>query len=138
MMRRCNHPERRGRQAFSLLEMMMVLTLILLAAAIAQPIYQNIMLRAREAALRDTLYTMRVMIDRFTLDNKRPPESLGEMVEAGYLGDVPIDPITHTNENWHVETEDFPLSDNESVLGIVNVHSGSDQTSLEVTPYSSW
>ena len=73
MMRRCNHPERRGPQAFSLLEMMMVLTLILLAASIAQPIYQNIMLRAREAALRDTLYSMRVMIDRFTLDNKRPP-----------------------------------------------------------------
>lgn len=138
MMRRCNHPERRGAQAFSLLEMMMVLTMILLAAAIAQPIYQNIMLRAREAALRDTLYTMRVMIDRFTLDNKRPPESLGEMVEKGYLGDVPIDPITHTNENWQVETEDFPLAGDESVLGIVNVHSGSDQTSLEGTPYSSW
>ncbi len=138
MIRRCNHSERRGPQAFSLLEMMMVLTMILLAASIAQPIYQNIMLRAREAALRDTLYTTRTMIDRFTLDHKRPPESLGEMVEKGYLGEVPIDPMTRSNETWQVETEDFPLSGNESVLGIVNVHSGSGDTSLEGTPYSSW
>ncbi len=76
MMRRCNHPGRRSPQAFSLLEMMIVLTLILIAATITQPIYQNIMVRAREAALRDTLYSMRVMIDRFTLDNKRPPNPL--------------------------------------------------------------
>jgi type II secretory pathway pseudopilin PulG len=61
--------------------MMMVLTLILIAASISQPIYQNMMLRAREAALRDTLYTMRSLIDRFTLDNKRPPESLHETGE---------------------------------------------------------
>jgi general secretion pathway protein G len=123
---------------FSLLEMMMVLTLILLAATITQPIYQNMILRAREAALRDTLFTMRSMIDRFTLDNKRPPASLEEMVEAGYLGDIPIDPITRSNSTWFVETEDFPLSGGESILGLVNVHSGSDQTSLDGTPYSSW
>jgi len=85
---------------------MMVLTLILLAASISQPIYQNMMLRAREAALRDTLYTMRSMIDRFTLDNKRPPESLNEMVEKGYLGDIPVDPLTHSQQTWQVETEE--------------------------------
>jgi general secretion pathway protein G len=118
--------------------MMFVLTLILLAAAISQPIYQNMMLRAREAALRDTLYTMRSMIDRFTLDNKRPPESLDEMVQKGYLGDVPIDPLTHSNETWQLGTEDFPMSEQQSILGIVNVHSGSGETSLEGTPYSSW
>lgn len=104
----------------------MVLTLILLAATISQPIYQNIMLRAREAALRDTLFSTRSMIDRFTLDLKRPPESLAEMVEAGYLGDVPIDPITRSSQTWLVETEDFPLAGNESVLGIVNVHPSAD------------
>ena len=86
--------------------MMMVLTLILLAASISQPIYQNMMLRAREAALRDTLYTTRSMIDRFTLDNKRPPESLDEMVEKGYLGDIPVDPLTHSQQTWQVETEE--------------------------------
>jgi hypothetical protein len=59
-------------------------------------------LRAREAGLRDTLFTMRAMIDRFTLDNKRPPESLDELVEKGYLGDIPIDPLTRSKETWRV------------------------------------
>ena len=116
----------------------MVLTLILLAATITQPIYQNMILRAREAALRDTLFTLRSMIDRFTLDNKRPPASLEEMVEMGYLGDIPIDPITRSNQTWFVESEDFPLLGQESVVGIVDVHSGSDRISLEGTPYSTW
>jgi general secretion pathway protein G len=86
--------------------MMFVLTLILIAASISQPIYQNMTLRAREAALRDTLFTMRSMIDRFTLDIKRPPESLNEMVEKGYLGDIPVDPLTHSQQTWQVETEE--------------------------------
>ena len=127
-----NDPEVRWRpRGFSLLELMMVMTLILLAATITQPIYQNIILHAREAALRDTLFTMRSMIDRFTLDIQRPPESLDEMVEKGYFGDIPIDPVTRSKETWLVETEDFPISDQQSILGIVNVRSGSDQTSLD-------
>ena len=69
--------------AFSLLEMMTVLALLLIFASFALPTYQNIVLRAREAALRDDLYTMRSMIDRFTLDNRRAPASLDELVEAG-------------------------------------------------------
>ena len=110
------------------------------------------MLRAREAALRpstslrapsrkprgDTLFTMRSMIDRFTLDNQRPPSSLEEMVEAGYLADVPIDPFTRSSRTWLVETDDFLQSSETSVLGVVNIHSGSDQISLEGTPYNSW
>jgi len=69
--------------AFSLLEMMTVLALLLIFASFALPTYQNIVLPTREAALRDDLYTMRSMIDRFTLDNHRAPASLEEMVEAG-------------------------------------------------------
>ena len=88
--------------------------------------------------MRDTLFTVRSMIDRFTLDNQRPPASLEEMVEAGYLGDIPIDPFTHSNQTWLVEATDFPQSGETSTLGIVNVHSGSDQTSVDGTPYSSW
>ena len=74
---------------------------------------------------------MRSMIDRFTLDNKRPPASLEEMVEAGYLGDIPIDPFTSSNRTWLLETADFPLSGQESILGILDIHSGSDQIFLD-------
>jgi len=81
-------------EGFSLLEMMMVVTLILIVASIATPIYQTCVLRAREAVLRDHLFTLRALIDRFTLDNGRAPARLDELVEKGYLGRLPTDPFT--------------------------------------------
>ena len=72
-------------RGFSLLEMMMVVTLILIVASIATPIYQTCVLRARDAVLRDHLFTLRALIDRFTLDNGRAPARLEELVEKGYL-----------------------------------------------------
>lgn len=75
---------------------------------------------------------------RFTLDYPRPPTSLEELVEARYLGAIPNDPFTGSNETWQVETEQFTVTMNEVVFGIVDVHSGSDSISLEGTPYSSW
>jgi general secretion pathway protein G len=89
--------------AFSLLEMMTVLALLLIFASFALPTYQNIVIRTREAALRDDLYTMRSMIDRFTLDNQRAPASLQELVDAGYLGAIPSDPFTRSTDTWQVE-----------------------------------
>lgn len=123
---------------FSLLELMMVMVLILLAATISQPIFQNVITHSREAALKDTLFTLRSMIHRFTLDHQRPPESLEEMVEKGYLGEVPLDPITRSRDTWFVDTEDFQLSSIETTLGVTDVHSGSDRTALDGTPYNSW
>jgi general secretion pathway protein G len=79
---------------FSLLEMMMVVTVILIVASIATPIYQTCATRAREAVLRDHLFTLRALIDRFTLDNGRAPARLEELVEKGYLGRLPTDPFT--------------------------------------------
>ena len=81
-------------EGFSLLEMMMVVTLILIVASIATPIYQNCARRAREAVLRDHLFTLRSLLDRFTLDNGRAPLRLEELVEKGYLGRLPTDPFT--------------------------------------------
>jgi prepilin-type N-terminal cleavage/methylation domain-containing protein len=89
--------DRKGRHrpdGFSLLEMMMVVTVILIVASIATPIYQTCATRAREAALRDHLSTLRALIDRFTLDNGRAPFRLEELVEKGYLGRLPTDPFT--------------------------------------------
>ena len=123
---------------FSLLEMMMVVTVILILAAISTPFYRTAVIRAREAVLRDHLYTLRYLIDHFTLDNGRAPLSLDEIVEKGYLGRLPTDPFTGSNETWVETKEDAPLSPNQKTLGIVDVHSGSEETSLEVTPYKSW
>jgi len=118
---------------------MMVLTLILILASFAIPTYQVAIVRAREAVLRDDLYTMRLLIDQFTLDKQRPPQSLEELVEAGYMrGGVPVDPFTRSNQTWQVDIEDVPVGASQAVPGIVDVHSGSDETSLDGTPYSSW
>jgi general secretion pathway protein G len=118
---------------------MMVLTLILILASFAVPTYHLATVRAREAVLRDDLYTLRSLIDQFTLDKQRPPQSLDELVEAGYLrGSVPADPFTRSNQTWQVDIEDVPLGPSQAVPGIVDVHSGSDEVSLDGTPYSSW
>lgn len=123
---------------FSLLEMTIVLTLLLLLAALEVPNIQGTIRKTQEARLRDDLFTMRAMIDRFTADNKRPPTSLDELVETGYLGDVPADPITKSNETWVLDTENYSVTDTKIIEGIVDVHSGSDGISPEGTPYSSW
>jgi general secretion pathway protein G len=129
----------RSHHGFTLLELMMVLTLILILASFAVPTYHVAVVRAREAVLRDDLYTLRKLIDEFTLDKQRPPATLDELVEAGYLrGGIPADPFTGSNQTWHVDIEDVPLSADQAISGIVDVHSGSDEISLDGTPYSSW
>jgi general secretion pathway protein G len=129
----------REARAFTLLELMVVMTLILILATMAVPSYLTAVQRAREAVLRDDLYTMRSLIDQFTLDKQRPPQSLDELVDENYLrGGIPVDPMTRSNQTWVPVIEDVPLSPQQAVPGVVDVHSGSDQISLDGTPYSSW
>jgi general secretion pathway protein G len=123
---------------FSLLEMMLVIAVILILGAISAPIYTTAVVRAREAVLRDDLFTLRTLINRFTFDDQRSPARLEELVEAGYLGRIPTDPFTGSNETWQVVEESAPLSPQQPRPGIVEVHSGSNLVSLEGTPYNSW
>jgi general secretion pathway protein G len=138
------HARRHGRKSadraegFSLLEMMMVVTVILIVASISTPIYTTCVVRAREAVLADHLFTLRALIDRFTLDKGRAPLRLEELVEKGYLGRLPTDPFTGSNETWQETREDAPLSPSQTSLGIVDMHSGSNLVSLQGTPYSTW
>jgi len=127
------------KNGFTLLELMVVLTLILILAAIAAPSYRVAIVRAREAVLKDDLFTMRKLIDQYTLDKNQPPESLDDLVQGGYLrGGLPVDPFTGSNQTWQVDIEEVPLSPEQTVPGVVDVHSGSNAQSLEGTPYSSW
>ena len=116
----------------------MVVTVMPIVASIATPIYQACAERARQAVLHDHLFTLRALIDRFTLDNGRAPDRLEELVEKGYLGRLPTDPFTGSNQTWQEIKEDAPVSLTQTSLGIQDVHSGSNQLSLDGTPYSSW
>ena len=128
-----------AKNGFTLIQLMVVLTLILILAAIAAPSYRVAIIRARETVLKDDLFTMRKLIDQYTLDKNQPPESLDDLVQAGYLrGGLPVDPFTGSNQTWQVDIEQVPLSPEETVPGVVDVHSGSNAISLEGTPYSSW
>jgi len=118
---------------------MVVITLILILASFAMPMYHTAVIHAREAVLRDDLFTLRKLIDEFTIDKQRPPTSLDELVDAGYLrGGIPVDPFTASNQTWRTDIEDVPISADQAAAGIVDVHSGSDDISLDGTPYSSW
>lgn len=129
----------RGSWGFTLLELMIVLTLILIMASMAAPTYHVAVVRAREAVLRDDLFTMRKLIDEYTLDKKKPPSSLDDLVDAGYLrGGVPVDPFTGSNQTWRVDIDQVPTGADQSEPGVVDVHSGSDEAALDGTQYSTW
>ena len=130
---------RRSRQrGFTLIELMVVISIIVILMSVAIPRYQASILRARETVLRDDLYTLRSVIDQYTLDKQKAPQSLQDLVEAGYLKQLPIDPFTNNRDSWVPMTDDSILSPDQSQPGIVDVHSGSEQNSSEGTAYSSW
>jgi general secretion pathway protein G len=130
---------RSANRGFTLLELMVVITVLLILATMSMPIFQLAIVHAREAVLKDDLYTMRKLIDEYTLDKQHPPSTLDDLVEAGYLrGGIPVDPFTGSNETWQTDVEEVPTSPSQTSSGIVDVHSGSDGTALDGTAYSSW
>jgi general secretion pathway protein G len=123
---------------FSLLELMIVLTIIMILATIAAGRYDRSVLRSKEAVLKQDLYTMRQAIQQYTLDKQAGPGSLDDLVGAKYLGAIPVDPISRAKD-WKVDSEDILLSPEQTSPGITDVHSSSEIVSpFENSPYSSW
>ncbi len=129
------HKSRRG---FTLIELMVVISILLILVSIAAPIYKRSIIGSKEAVLRDDLFTLRSLISQYTLDKQRAPQSLDDLVSAGYLKSIPKDPFTGTTDSWQVDQEDTLLSVDQQEPGIVNVHSGSTQTGLDGTAYNTW
>ncbi len=123
---------------FTLVELMVVISIILILISIAVPLYQQSISRAKDAVLRQDLFTMRQAIDNFSVDKQRAPQSLQELVEAHYLSQVPIDPCTNSRDTWQVDQEDYMLSVDQTQPGITDVHSGCSATSPDGTSYNTW
>jgi general secretion pathway protein G len=128
----------RQRDGFTLIEMLIVISIILILVSIVVPIYTTSIVHARESVLRDDLFTMRSLIQQYTFDKSKAPQSLDDLVQAGYLKQIPIDPFTNSRDTWVTDQEDVMLSVDQSEPGIVDVHSGASQTAADGTAYSTW
>ena len=129
---------RKKSRGFTIIELMVVISIILILVSIAVPIYHQSILRAKEAVLRQDLFTMRSVIDQYTLDKGKAPQSLDDLVTAGYLKELPIDPFTNARDTWQTVQEDYTESVDQDQPGITDVHSGASGAGADGTPYSEW
>ena len=131
-------PRAGWQRGFTLIELMVVMAIISVLLAIALPIYQKSIVRAKESVLLNNLFTLRSMIDEYTIDKQKAPETLEDLVSEGYLRQIPEDPITGSNQTWKLIMEDTPIGGSNNSPGIFDVRSGSDKTGLNGKPYADW
>jgi general secretion pathway protein G len=140
MVRRIRNGELASRRefGFTLIELMIVMTVISILLAVAVPIYQKSIVRAKESVLRNNLFTLRTMIDEYTVDKQHAPQSLDDLVSEGYLRQVPVDPIAGNNQSWKTIMEDTPTGGDNQQPGIFDVKSGAEGNGLDGTAYADW
>jgi general secretion pathway protein G len=126
------------RRGFTLIEIMIVMAIIVILISVAIPYYQKSVIRAKESVLHNNLFTIRTVIDEYSYDKQKAPQSLHDLVSEGYLREVPRDPVTGSSDSWKIIQEDAGQAVNSTEPGIFDVRSGSDKMSLDGTPYSEW
>ena len=115
---------------------MIVISILVILAMIGIAQYQKTVLAAKEATLRENLFQMRKMLDQYAADKGKLPDSLDQLKEAGYVREIPVDPLTN-EADWNIELGEDPNS-SEGGQGIINVHSSSSETASDGSRYSDW
>jgi general secretion pathway protein G len=123
---------------FTLLELMIVMVIIGVLAAMAIPSFTRNVVAAKEAVLKEDLQVMRTAINSYTVDKQKAPQTLDDLVSSGYLKVIPKDPITGRTDTWQTSQSDTLSSLDQTESGIDDVHSGAQQTSIEGTAYNTW
>ncbi len=133
-----NNGSRRGENGFTMIELLIVISIILILIGLAAMKYDQVIVHANEAALRTNLRTMRDAIDNYTLDKQAAPQSVDDLKQGGYLREVPVDPMTRAKD-WVPQFDSVVLSPDQTTTGMVDVHSNSSKVSpFEHTPYNEW
>lgn len=130
----CRIPKASG---YTLLELMIVVAIAGILVTLAIPAFQQSSVKAKEAALKQNLFTLRAVIDQFYADRGSYPPTLETLVDEKYLRQLPVDPFTKSSTTWQVVYEEFS-EDDESEAGVFDLHSGSDLVALDGTPYKEW
>jgi general secretion pathway protein G len=123
---------------WTLIELMIVISIVMILAAMALTQYRNSILYAKEAALNSDLFLMRDAIDQYYADKTKYPSSLADLVTDGYLREIPVDPFTNSKETWQPVNAEANVNDTTAQPGIYDVKSGSEETSLDGTRYADW
>jgi general secretion pathway protein G len=123
---------------FTLIELMIVMAIIGVLAVVAIPSFVGAIKQAREAVLKEDLHVLREAIDSYTMDKQKAPQSLDDLVQEGYLKEVPQDPLTRAKDSWVTDTSDAMHSLDQTEPGIDDIHSGSQELGSDGQPYSSW
>jgi|ERR1041384_3114543 len=129
---------KRSKLGMTLIELMIVVSIIITVISVAVPLYQKAIIRSKESVLKQNLFTMRSLIDEYTFDKEKAPQDIKELVSEGYLRQMPVDPFTGKNDTWRPVMEDAVQSVDQKSPGLFDVHSGSDGTALDGTKYSDW
>jgi general secretion pathway protein G len=128
----------RGSAGFTLIELMVVMSIIVVLAGIGLAVHANSQTRAREAVLKEDLFRMRDAIDQYYADKNEYPPSLDELVSEKYLRAIPVDPFTNSNTTWQTEMSEVDAANPAVTPGVFNVKSGTDRTALDGTLYADW
>jgi general secretion pathway protein G len=131
-----------GEKGFTLIELIIVIAIIGILATIAVPAMRTAPIRAREAALKENLFTLRSCIDQFHGDRARYPAAFDELVSMGYLRKMPVDPLTRSADSWvpifEEVTEEADERDQQNPQGIIDLRSGAEGTALDGSLYADW
>jgi general secretion pathway protein G len=123
---------------FTMVELLVVISIIVILASMGMAQYRNSVIRAREAVLKEDLFRMRDAIDQYYADKNKYPSGLEDLVTDGYLREIPVDPFTNSKDTWQPVNAEANVNDTSAQPGIYDVKSGAEETSLEGTRYSDW
>lgn len=127
-----------GSAGFTLIELLVVTALVVVLASLALVGYQNSLVRAREAVLKEDLFRLRDAIDQYYADKNKWPSALEDLVKDGYVREIPEDPITNSKDTWQTVASEADPANASAEPGIFDVKSGSDRTALDGSPYAEW